>query len=263
MITARSDIKYLFIVAVLLIATGVSEKSSLAWGIKGHQIIGRIAAERLSSKAGRGTSDLLGRATLESVANWADQVKMYRNSHFLPIPLDSKDYIPERDCKGECLIRAIESNVAILGNFDQPKASRAEALRYIVHLIGDLHQPLHCADKDDAGGSQLRVYFFGRLTDLHSVWDDDIINHKSAELGAYSRQLSESLGGKGQSGDSYTTGTIVDWALDAHRLAKSAYPKNEDIRLGDEYYYENKRVVDEQLFKAGVRLAKVLNDIFQ
>jgi hypothetical protein len=262
--TVRVRIRCLFIVALLLLSTGLSQKRSLAWGSKGHQIIAHIAAERLSSRARKGVADLLGRVPLESVANWADLTRAGRTDHFLPIPLDRNSYDENTDCAGgHCLIKAIELNISILGKYDEPKAKRAEALRYIVHLIGDLHQPLHCADNNDAGGNKVQVYFFGRLTNLHKLWDEDIINHDKTEVAVYAEQLSDNLGGKGQSGDMYTKGTITDWALDSHRLARNAYQMNDDKKLADDYYSNNKPIIDAQLFKAGVRLAKVLNDIFQ
>jgi S1/P1 Nuclease len=260
--TNRFGIRCLFIVAVLLISTGLSEKRSLAWGTKGHQVIARIAEERLSSRARRGVSDLLDGASLESVANWADMVKTGRTGHFVPIPRDENSYDAGKHCPGDCLIKAIERSDSTLRNYNEPKAKRAEALKFIVHLIGDLHQPFHCTDNGDAGGNRVAVYFFGRSTNLHKVWDDDIINQSKPEVGAYAAELSGKVSGKGQSGSLYMRGTTIDWALDSHRLARNAYQANGD-KLADEYYNNNKEIVDAQLLKAGIRLAKVLNDIFE
>lgn len=273
MTTLRVRIRCLFIVALLLISTGLSQKPSFAWGSKGHQIIAHLAAERLSSRARKGVADLLGRASLESVANWADQMKANRDDHFLRIPLERNSYDAETDCiGGNCLIKAIENNISILSDYDKPPAARAEALRYIVHFIGDLHQPLHCANNNDASGSKFPVSFFGVPTNLLKVWDEDIIDtiwdEYAVKLGkvdfaAYDDQLSSMMDGKAQNGAGYTKGTITDWALDSHRLARNAYPAKGDTNLAEDYYNTNKPIVNEQLFKAGVRLAKVLNDIFR
>lgn len=263
--TARRISRTLSVAALSLIVIGFNQPRALAWGAKGHQVIARVATERLSSRARKATAELLKGASLESVAAWADQVKSTASAHFISIPLDHNDYNPKADCTGDCLITAIERNIAVLKDVNEPAAKRAEALKYVVHLIGDLHQPLHCSDNNDANGNQVRVTFFNQPTNLHSVWDTSIIEREKLPAAAYASQLVEGMNAQksaNQSGNYYLRGTTIDWALESHRLARNAYDLG-DKTLGEDYYNSNKPIVDAQLFKAGIRLAKVLNDIFQ
>lgn len=253
-----------------------------AWGAKGHQIIARIATDRLSSKARQSVAALLASGeSLESVSNWADQVKLQRPDtrtwHYLEISLKYSDYQRARDCKkGVCIIEAIEKQRLILENPKYSNSERADALKFLVHLIGDLHAPFHVAsnyDPYDAGADLVKVTFQnGRPTNLHEIWDNDIINTALREsrqgVAEYASQLSRRAG---KSGYVSSQGTVTNWALETHRLAWNAYlSSGKDFmwnngkvwNLDNVYYTTNKAVVDDQLFIAGVRLAGVLNQIF-
>ena len=241
----------------MALVLGPLSARAVAWGDKGHRVIAVIAEGRLSPRARKGVADLLAGQSLESVANWANLNRGAGNSDLAPIPLDRNDYDPGRDC---CLIEYLVKYINIVSNPKEPRANRMTALKYVVHLVGDLHQPLHCIERNgDKGGERLGVKFFGRPASLHQVWDTNIVERgftRGLTAAGYARQL----GGRYQSEYS-AKGTVVDWALESHRLARGAYEIG-DGNIGEDYYGRNKPVVDSQLSKAGVRLAKVLNDIF-
>ena len=253
---------------LMLLALGPLSERAVAWGDKGHRLIAAAAEERLSPRARKGVADLLGGQSLESVANWADLLGRGKGkgdglSHFLSIPLESNDYDPGRDCPdGNCLIANLTKYIRILSDPKQPRDSRAEALKYVVHFVGDLHQPLHCAERNgDRGANTVRVRFFDRPSSLHQVWDSNIIDriladNPSLTIADHARNLNGM-----ERGGYWTRGTIVDWALESHKIAHVAYDIG-DGNLSPSYYDKNKGVVAVQLSKAGVRLAKVLNDIF-
>lgn len=221
----------------------------------------------LSAKAG--VKQLLGRHTLESVANYADQIRAQRpatyNWHFVDVPKDATDYDPARDCqsgpKGDCVIAELARAQADLKNKSLAKAKRAEALKFVVHFVGDLHQPLHCSDNNDKGGNDVKVKFLGKPSNLHRVWDSDIITAEHPTAVDYADQLDSWL-------DSLDTaavqkGTTTDWALAAHKLAKDdAYNIPADGDLDTSYVDANDPVIDEQLAVAGLRLAAILNAAF-
>lgn len=264
--------------ALSLLMVSLLPARAVGWERKGHQIIARIAEDRLSSNARQNVAKLLGKETLESASTWADDVSRARKDterwHFVDIPSDKNDYIPRRDCKlpdGICLIEAIERQIAVLKTPGEDPVRRTEALKFIVHLIGDLHQPFHVSTKFepffDRYGYKVQVTFFGRGADLHSVWDDSLISHALGQsnliVADYAGQLSRRVTKRMMVGNNvYTRGTITDWALEAHRAARAAYPTEGDTKLGGEYYDRNRLVVENQLIKAGVRLATVLNAIF-
>lgn len=255
-----------------------------AWGTKGHQIIARVATDRLSSKARDSILKLLQGESLEAVSTWADQIQSQRPDttswHFVDIAVKYHDYQRARDCrKGVCIIEAIEQQRRVLENPKYSDSERAEALKFLVHLIGDLHVPFHVATNDnppDAAANRVKVTFLnGRPTNLHAVWDNDIINTALRDtrqgVAEYASQLGR-RGGGGKAGYASSRGTVTQWAVETHELATNAYilPGNEWMlnngkvyNLDDAYYKKNKTVVDKQLLMAGVRLADVLNDIFR
>jgi S1/P1 Nuclease len=254
-----------------------------AWGPKGHQIIARVAADRLSSKARDSVLKLLQGESLEAVSTWAEQITQQRpdtrNWDHVDIPVRYNDYQRARDCgKGVCIIEAIEQQRRVLENPKYSDSERAEALKWLVHLIGDLHQPFHVATNDnppDAAANRVRVTFLnGRPTNLHAVWDNDIINTALREarqgVAEYASQLGRKAGGKG--GYVSPRGTVTQWAVESHALAEKAYilsgkdwmlNNGKVYNLDDAYYKKSKDVVDNQLLLAGVRLAGVLNEIFR
>jgi hypothetical protein len=198
--------------------------------------------------------------------------------HFVDIQKDQQDYDRVRDCpcsrRGDCVVAAIEDFKAILADPQEKPARRVEALKFLVHFVGDLHQPLHATDDHDAGGNAKKVTFYDfkpsrRRPNLHQVWDRGIILHTKLSETAYVSRLGAWLGT--QDVEALAGGSVEAWALDAHRSgAAVAYGKLPQpdakgvFKLdGDDAYFESGRtVVEEQMAKAGVRLAKLLNDIF-
>ncbi len=240
-----------------------------AWGTAGHSVVAEIAQRRLSPDVLRQVKDLLGGdVSLASEAAWADDIALARPEtirwHFVNIPYAATGYDPDRDCqetpKGDCIIKAITRFRMVLADRSVPKASRAEALKFLVHLIGDIHQPMHCIDRNDAGGSQLPVLFYDRPMSLHAVWDFGLIEKHTFDWGDYVRQI-EQLWLPGQDVVALRRGEPVDWAWDAHMAAVNvSYVLPEDLRLGDDYFRRSLPVVTQQLALAGVRLARVLNE---
>lgn len=250
--------------------------SSFAWGPEGHRIVALLAQQRLSPAAKSQVRALLGNNGLAAVANYADQIRTSRpetsNWHFVDIPLDETAYDPTRDCQstdhGDCVIAELARARADVLNKRLAKAKRAEALKFIVHFIGDLHQPLHCADNHDRGGNQVAVDWFGEKSNLHRVWDSDIITETRLAEADYVDQLNGWL--DSQDEKALGQGTTTEWAQEAHKQAHDhsyvSVPGPElvanNANLGSDYFDANEPVVDQQLANAGVRLAKFLNDMF-
>lgn len=238
---------------------GVFPVTVHAWGAKGHHIIAQIASSRLSSRARKGVSDLLQEQSLETASTWADLQRSSQTFHFVSIPFDSKGYDQSGQCpQDNCLIEKIRSYRDIVEDPKETAARRAEALKYILHLVGDLHQPFHCIDRN---GNNVRVTFDKRPTNLHKVWDMDIIEKANLTAEAYAGQIDDNEGGQQKGYSNIARGTLVDWALESHSIARTAYVDSGD--LGDTYYRDHKEVVERQLYRAGVRLANILNDIFR
>jgi hypothetical protein len=278
----RTEYRRVSCVFLFIVHLTVFQASVRAWGTTGHRIVARLAQRQLSPHARQEVRQLLRQGeTLESVSTWADVIRNSRPEtkrwHYVDILLEHDTYDPARDCKrtpfGDCIINALdeargiladparlETFKLVLANPQESRQARYEALKFLVHFIGDLHQPLHCADNHDQGGNGLKVTFFGAATNLHKVWDSDIIAragfNQTVNRAAALPRTHETVT---LAGDSF-----ADWALEAHRLAVEHAYKNipTNKRLGQSYYQSNRPVVDAQLQKAGLRLARVLNEIF-
>jgi S1/P1 Nuclease len=270
MTTHRSKLasKFAALICVVLLLTS----NSLAfWGPQGHRIVAALADERLSASARQQIRALLGNRDLPAVANYADQVRNDRPEtrmwHFVDISIQENGqdrYDAGRDCKaskqGDCIVAELARARAEVLDTSLPKSKRADSLKFIVHLIGDLHQPLHCADKDDRGGNSVKVQWFGSPSNLHRVWDSDIIQKKGLSEKDYVAQLDDWLDSQDQK--ALAKGNVTDWMMESHQLAREHAYVDVASDLGSDYFDANESVIDEQLAKGGVRLAKFLNDMF-
>ena len=165
-----------------------------------------------------------------------------------------------RDCKeDQCVVAAIEKYTAILRDKSQPKDKRREALTFVVHFVGDIHQPLHTAGDKDRGGNDIKVRYLGSETNLHTVWDSMLIEWGPATVEDYATYLLE-FELRGRPVEELQSGTAVDWINESHYAAvKYGY----DIgtgNLGGDYAKHNIGVVYERLLRGGLRLRKVLED---
>ncbi len=268
-------------VVLALSLIGLIPSRTAAWGSKGHQIVARIAMDRLTSNARQSVAATLEPGeTLETVSTWADQIKSKRREttswHFVLIGLKYNNYDRYRDCKeGTCIIEAIEKQTSVLKNPKSPPNERAEALKFLVHLIGDIHLPFHVTNNDsppDSGAALVKVSFLnGRPTNLHAVWDDDIIDYALRQSRQSVAEYASQLSTRANRGNISSQGPVTKWALEAHALAWGAYYSGNNFMYRDpakvwnidkSYYDKNKAVLDNQMMRAGVRLAAHLNDIF-
>lgn len=250
---------------VLLAAMLSCVPAALAWGPRGHRIVADLAEAQLTPQARAAVQKLLalrGARHLDDVANWADDLRdtdpeLFRRTkrlHFVNFHSRACIYDPPRDCRnGECAVAAIDKYSTILANRTNPAAERAEALAFVVHFVGDIHQPLHADYRHDAGGNDFQVRWRGRGTNLHHVWDSLMLD--STHLSA--AQFTEKLAA--QPAHIATGGTPAQWAEESCRIDRDGgvYPSSRRI---DAAYVERELPVAEQrLRQAGARLAALLN----
>lgn len=280
----RTALAALVLFALLLALPNTSVK---AWGPSGHRIVAMVAMKHVSDQTRQKIKAILGDETLADVANWADDVREERPNtepwHFVNLPHHNNSVFSRaRDCRAAddggpgCVVTAIETFAAVLRNPSSSADERAEALKFIVHFVGDLHQPLHVSFADDRGGNNIKVKFFGRDSKLHRVWDSGIIGRAGLSDIDFEDELESELEdwSAAEFGVTGTTqaqkiarikaGTLDDWTKQSFRLAvTNAYdsvPRNGSARLGQPYYEANWKVVDIQLIRAGLRLARILDE---
>ncbi len=242
---------------------------SNAWGKEGHEVIADVAQHYLNKTASEKVQQLLAVMHANNMAEVASFADGYRHSHpetgswhYVDIPLKEDNYVPSRDCPDKsCVIDIIYHFKQILNNITLDDSTRAYALAFLIHFVGDLHQPLHASDNNDKGGNEVEVTFLGHPTNLHRVWDTNIISHEDTSATVLANTLLTQY--KGVDIQPIEKGSVVKWALQAHKEAqKTAYgklPKNK--KIGQAYIKAAQPVVDKQLYRAGVRLAYMLNQI--
>lgn len=247
--------------------------SAYGWGPEGHSLVARLAASHLTPAATARVAEILGPGvTMQSIASWADQTRREREAtgpwHYIDIPIDKSHREMARDCpKGDCVVAKIADFRKVLVDPAATPVARKEALMFLIHFIGDMHQPLHCSDNKDKGGNDVKLDFFGRDYNLHSVWDSGLLGRLAPEdtlFAEYSQDLTPKMIKK------WTKGTVEDWAEESHRVAQKVVygklpkaPAGGKIAITEEYEKAADPVVRERIEKAGVRLASVLNGLLQ
>jgi hypothetical protein len=264
--------------AVLALVAFIPAQLS-AWGPKGHAIVADIATAHLTPAAKQNLQLLLGQDSLASIANWADDVKKERDEsydwHFVDIPKDAAGFSQERDCfrpqdrhknaltdHHNCVVDRIEMFEKVLGDESASRVDRLEALKWIVHFVGDLHQPLHAID-EARGGNDIKVMAWGSEQcgnypcNLHWTWDQLLLEHAGYSEEDYVRHLEKLIVEKGLA--AHAGGTPEQWANESHLQARRIV-EQKPVSIDEQYYQANIGLVDEKLALAGLRLASVLNN---
>ena len=241
------------------------------WGPQGHRLVAMVAANHLTPAARQNVNWLLGNETLASVAVWADAyvAEGHRETapwHYVNIPVNGSAYVSGRDCpRGDCVVDRIRDQQARLANRSLARADRARALKFVVHFVGDLHQPFHAIGVE-RGGNGIPVSVFGSSTcgrgdpsrsgcNLHGLWDSELIGHRRLRDGAYAAELERQIKVRRMT----ASGSAAEWAMESHALARAALlPAGGEA--GEAYYRTHIGKIDERLALGGLRLARLLND---
>ncbi|HEX8617209.1 MAG TPA: S1/P1 nuclease [Thermoanaerobaculia bacterium] len=252
-----------------------------AWGAKGHSVVAEIAERGLSPAAAAVVRDLNYNAPLRDIASLPDdwrgeETRKVRTTntgawHYSNIPNEETTFVRERDCKEDnCIVAAIEKNLAILRDRKQTREARREALVYVVHFVGDIHQPMHAAGgmvkneetgqmEPDRGGNSVKLRYLGIETNLHSMWDSMLIEWGKETVDEYVDYLLE-VEMRGRPVAELQSGNAVDWINESHYAAvHNAYDIGNG-RIGADYAQRNIVVVYERLLRGGLRLQRVLNE---
>jgi hypothetical protein len=243
----------------------------LAWAPEGHQVAAAIALRELTPAARARVGALLGgEAMMVLESSWADEIRDQRPEtvawHYVNIEIGLAGYVAARDCgDGNCVVAQIIRDRRILSDPRAPQAAKAEALRFLIHFVADLHQPLHAADRHDKGGNEELLRWHGKRTSLHQIWDQDVV----AALGRDSERVAADIDARltPQQKAQLSGGTVEDWANESFALAgREIYaklPRSGRISLPEDYALVESGVTRLQLARAGIRLAAILNQIFR
>lgn len=248
--------------ALLFIFIIIKSNHCLAWGKQGHELVAEIAKAMVNKPVLDSVNKYLDAMTWEKAAVWMDDMRSdheydyMKPMHYMNIEKD-KTYVKTDQVN---IINEIELVISELKKHNKlPRETINKNLKMLFHLIGDIHMPLHVGYGEDKGGNSVTVDFFGKSTNLHRVWDTEIIerNKKTQdEIKELFKGLSKAEISKREKTD------IISWINEGRALLPSVYGfQNEEIT--DDYINKNTPVIENQILNAGIRLAGILNEVFQ
>lgn len=250
---------------LVVLAVLVISPKAFSWGKTGHRVVAEIAQRNLSLEAQRGVKELLGDDDLSRVATYPDEIRSNRKFdytaswHYASIPT-GKTYFDQKRSKDGDVIEGLFRFEETLRDLKKPKEERVEALKFMVHTMGDLHQPLHVGMAEDRGGNSVRLKWFKTETNLHAIWDEYIVDFEQLSYTEYSNYLNHFTADERKE---YAKGTFIDWAKESQDLRSLVYDTGGSENVGYEYSYKVKATMELRLRQAGLRLANVLNSIFK
>ncbi|CAM2005055.1 S1/P1 nuclease [Acanthopleuribacter pedis] len=282
--------RFLPLIAIFLV---ISQQPAMAWGYLGHRIIGYMAEARLTPKTLTAIQELTGKKTIAEISTWADEIRSeehwnprvdgkrvtihdnwrdYRNHRFWHY-VTVRDKAALADINSEShplsqgyLVPKMVDSMMMVTHPDAPKKERAESVMFLAHLVGDVHQPLHVGNGEDRGGNDVKVTFGEKTGSLHWIWDSAVLEEQGLEAEAYADKLLKA-----------TDKTQMDqWAADEYPqwVKESLDHRDQVYRLpkpGEDGVYpldpapyaaEHLPLMEQRMVQASVRLAKVLNDLF-
>lgn len=243
---------------------------SLAWGTEGHRIAGQIADSYLSAKARAAIKAILGDQSIAITSNWADFIKSDPNFSYLSawhyLDLDKAYTLPElqeflnRDTNVDAYTK-LNFLIAELKKKDLSRENKLLYLRMLIHIVEDVHQPLHVGHAEDKGGNDIKVTWFNSPTNLHSVWDSQLIEFQQLSYTEYTAMINHTTAAQRTE---WQKAPISQWLFESSQIAGKLYAetKSGDALNGYKYNFDHIAIVNQQLLKAGVRLAGILNQLF-
>ena len=255
---------------VLGIAIIYAPLQSMAWGTEGHRVAGQIADSYLTPKARAAIKAILGNESIAISSNWADFIKSDPNFSYLSswhyIDLDKSYTYPElkeyldQDTKVDAYTK-LNFLIGELKKKDLSKENKLLYLHMLIHIVEDVHQPLHVGHTDDKGGNDIKLTWFNNPTNLHSVWDSQIIEFQQLSYTEYTAWINHTTAAERVK---LQKAPISEWIFESSQIAGKLYDevKTGDSLNGYKYNFDHIAIVNQQLVKAGVRLAGILNQLF-
>lgn len=240
--------------------------TAYGWGQTGHRITGAIAQSFLSTEAKQQVTAILGQESLARASTWPDEMRsnpaeFWQKTagpwHYVSVPKGSDYHDDHRPKQGDA-VSALSKFRKILVDQNSSVSDKQLALRFIVHIIGDLHQPLHAGNGTDRGGNDVKVTFFKTPTNLHTVWDSGLIDRKKLSYSEWVSWLQPQI-----SEQHLTEWRVIDpkvWIKESILIRDELYPSSTEISW--DYAYRFNPIIEQRLQQGGVRIAVYLNDIW-
>ncbi|MEO6497614.1 MAG: S1/P1 nuclease [Mucilaginibacter sp.] len=244
--------------------------AGMAWGVEGHRIVGQIAESYLTKKAKKEIAKILGTESIAMTSNWADFIKsdpaynyLY-NWHFINFKSGLQEEEVQAYLAADTAVDAytkINFAVAELKNTALSPEDKILYLRVLIHLVGDIHQPMHTGHPEDLGGNKIKVMWFSESKNLHQIWDEQLILFQQLSYTEYTSAINHATS---EEINEWQHDPVSKWVYQSYQLAGKIYGdiKQPDQRLDYKYNFNYVSLLNQQLLKGGVRLAGLLNEIF-
>jgi nuclease S1 len=262
-------IRKMFLISIAgFVFMSLYQAVAYGWGDKGHRIVASLADQQLKDSAREEVRKLLpAGTTLADAAVWPDKegrrITELDRLHHVSIPDEAAGYDQERDCKARnCMVEALNWFTAVIADVRAPINIRLIALRYIAHLVGDMHQPLHAGRREDRNGTDIIVNYRAQTNNLHLFWDINLVEMEEGSPEEIAKRLEQSITGKQRT--EWQSGGPKTWTDESFRLSRLyTYELGEFMDLSDEYVAIGLTIVRRRLVQAGVRLGWLLNNTFK
>lgn len=267
MITEMRTRSNSFIQLCLALAMFFAGTNAFAWGAKGHDTTCAIAERHLTKKAKKQIAEIFDGKSIVYWANWMDnashqpEYEYTKTWHYKNIDAD-ETYATAQENENGDVVKAIEAQIAALKSGELNHEAQAIALRMLVHLVGDLHCPMHMGHRSDSGGNRWQVRYFNDGTNLHSIWDSGLV--ESAHKWTYTEWVDQVDRVDRKTAEAIAAGSLDDWGEETFRIATSVY---DATPVGSKLSYDEVSlwapVIEQQFLRGGLRLARILNEIFK
>jgi hypothetical protein len=240
--------------------------SVYSWGSTGHRIIGEISENLLTDKAKQRINVLLGNASIAMVANWGDEIRSDdRYNYTADWHYTNLDAGLSRTAFDTLALKQDEGKniycILAITNHLRQLSSDTMMLKMLIHLVGDMHCPLHLGHAQDKGGNTIHLSWFRNETNLHSLWDSGLIDAQKLSYTEYATHLMRIYPTQAPEFDGYVN-TVLDWAWDIYNDAQTVYLSADQASKSYEYMYSYRYLWEKNLVKAGEHLAVLLNYIY-
>ncbi len=255
---------------ILCAAVLFLSQKAFSWGPQGHSVVAQVAENNLTPNAKASVRRILQNASLVDVANWADTIRndpQWNHTstwHYVTIE-DGDNYSNSEHAHEGDVVSAITEMVKILKDQKSPASDKQNALKFIVHFVGDVHQPLHVGRGDDRGGNEIRLTFEGKTSNLHALWDTLMIRKVAMDTAQYATYLeSQSLAPEPYDLAALKFSQIIRECMDArNQVYDFRGLVDGPIKLEAAYFNKNLSLMNQQLLSGGKRLAALLNEIYK
>lgn len=248
---------------LLVLSLHCCAQVAFGWGATGHRVTGQVADRYVTKKVRQRLERILGHESLAMAANWMDEVRSDSSYdymvdwHWVTIPEGMTYEQTIKNPNGD-IIESINRVMLALKSKTLSPGKEAEYLKILIHLVGDIHMPLHVGSKDDRGGNDVKVTWFRSESNLHRVWDSEMIDDTRLSYTEFAASLEDPTVSVIKE---WQKSSVVDWAYESTTYHKNVYAIGNG-RLSYSYPYHNLHIVRKRLLMSGVRLAGLLNEIY-